>query len=501
MKRKERDTAHADAQGAQADDDLDEPFMLPPVVVTDDGQAATPPVVVAVGDSLRLDVPALALAVLVTPAPLSLLMRCWGARPVLVSRSALRPGHCDGLLSSGDIKQLLAAGQLRYGLNVDLAAYDPSRGRRTLNIGQEVAALEDVMRHFSVAKCSVRILHPQRYLDPLLRLVTSLERHFNTPVGCNAYWTPSGSQGFAPHFDDIDALVVQLEGRKRWRLYPPRRSAEVLPRVSSPNFSAADVGAPLAAVVLEPGDVLYMPRGLIHEAFSLPSDAGHSLHITLSMGQRTAWIDLLELAIPAALRAAAEELPELRANLPRRFLDVMGAMHSDEGDTHGLRGGIIAWSRELMQRVCDAAPLDAAADQLGAAFQRTRAPPVGACAAPVELAATHRVRLAFAGCARMVIEDDSLVVCHPFANARDHLMAGDTGADGPDAEEPDGGALVFPIDVAHIVEALLRTGPSLCCLEDLADELDVDTQLMLDVAEQLAAAGVLLVAPSSEEDA
>jgi lysine-specific demethylase/histidyl-hydroxylase NO66 len=492
MKRKTRDTAHR--EGAEAAGELDEPLMLPPVVVTDDGQGSTPPVVAAVSDALRLDVPALALAVLVTPAPLSLLMRCWGTRPVLVTRAAQRPGHCSGLLSSEDVKALLSGGQLRYGLNVDLAIYDPSRGRQTLNAGQEVASLTDVMRHFNVGKCSVRVLHPQRYFDPLLQLVTSLERHFSTPVGCNAYWTPQGSQGFAPHYDDIDALVVQLEGRKRWRLYAPRSTDELLPRVSSPNFSARDCGAPLAEVVLEPGDVLYMPRGLVHEAFSLPSDAGHSLHITLSMGQRTAWIDLLELAIPAALRAAAEEMPELRANLPRRFLDVMGAMHSDEGDTPGsLRGDIIAWARALMHRVCDAAPLDAAADQLGAAFQRTRAPPhVGAAAAAsVELAITDRVRLAFAGCARMVIEDGSVVVYHPFGNTRDHLMAGDAGGD----DEPEG-ALVFPVDVAHVVEALLRMGPSLCCLADLAAELELDTRELVDTAEELARAGVLIVPPA-----
>ena len=37
-----------------------------------------------------------------------------------------------------------------------------------------------------------------------------------------SYLTPPGSQGFAPHYDDIEAFVVQLEGRKHWRLYNPR---------------------------------------------------------------------------------------------------------------------------------------------------------------------------------------------------------------------------------------------------------------------------------------
>ena len=36
------------------------------------------------------------------------------------------------------------------------------------------------------------------------------------------YLTPAGSQGFSPHYDDIEAFVMQLEGKKKWKLYQPR---------------------------------------------------------------------------------------------------------------------------------------------------------------------------------------------------------------------------------------------------------------------------------------
>jgi len=38
----------------------------------------------------------------------------------------------------------------------------------------------------------------------------------------HSYLTPPGSQGFAPHYDDIEAFVLQLEGKKRWKLYGER---------------------------------------------------------------------------------------------------------------------------------------------------------------------------------------------------------------------------------------------------------------------------------------
>ena len=47
------------------------------------------------------------------------------------------------------------------------------------------------------------------------QVLAGLEGYFRAVIGCNAYLTPPGSQGFAPHSDDIDAFVLQMEGSKR----------------------------------------------------------------------------------------------------------------------------------------------------------------------------------------------------------------------------------------------------------------------------------------------
>ena len=55
---------------------------------------------------------------------------------------------------------------------------------------------------------------PLRVHGPM-QVLACLESCFRSAVGCNAYLTPPGSQGFAPHSDDIDAFVLQMEGSKR----------------------------------------------------------------------------------------------------------------------------------------------------------------------------------------------------------------------------------------------------------------------------------------------
>lgn len=46
-----------------------------------------------------------------------------------------------------------------------------------------------------------------------------------------------------------------------------------------------------------------------------------SLHVTLSTGQHNAWVDLLELLVPAALAAEAEASLSLRQGLPFDYLE------------------------------------------------------------------------------------------------------------------------------------------------------------------------------------
>lgn len=184
-------------------------------------------------------------------------------------------------------------------------------------------------------------------------------------VGSNVYLTPPNSQGFAPHYDDIEAFVLQLEGAKHWKIYAPRTPQEHLPRVSSGNFSQDEIGQPVLDVKLNPGDLLYFPRGYIHQAETV--EGKHSLHITVSMYQKTSYADLLEALVPVALQKAINSDVRYRCGLPMNIHQVMGLAFSENDSPQ--RTEIREKVKTLFNKIFDHAGVDDAVDQMGKKYQ------------------------------------------------------------------------------------------------------------------------------------
>ncbi|KAL2338706.1 hypothetical protein Fmac_013152 [Flemingia macrophylla] len=106
-------------------------------------------------------------------------------------------------------------------------------------------------------------------------------------VGANLYLTPPNSQGLTCHFDDHCVFVCQIFGSKQWTVFSP--PSQLLPRLYD-NVLGSGIDCTKAGrreFFLREGDVLYIPRGFPHEAYT-NSDAGDgypgfSLHLTLSI--------------------------------------------------------------------------------------------------------------------------------------------------------------------------------------------------------------------------
>jgi lysine-specific demethylase/histidyl-hydroxylase NO66 len=312
---------------------------------------------------------------------------------------------------------------------------------------------------------------------------------------------------------------LQLEGRKRWKVYPPLKKSEQLPRVSSEDYTQADLKdlEPVLDVVLEPGDMLYMPRGWIHQACTLPSgthEDGHSLHLTVSAMQQWAWADLLENLLPEALEAAinSETSTFLRAGLPRRFLDYMGAMNDNRDENvpevlkqlaadakddkeqanankvKALQDEFRMETKKRIMRVAKEAMnvLDAVCDQMGKRFLSDRLPPAWtkqekeAIGKDVEMLPNRLCRLARPGVARLVLEDEKAVVYHCADNSCVYH------------EEPLN-PLEFELDDAPALEQLLTTvEPHWICVSDLIHDSIEDK---VGVAQALYDEGIVAVRP------
>jgi len=142
---------------------------------------------------------------------------------------------------------------------------------------------------------------------PLARLCRGLERLFLHPVQANIYLTPAAARGFRPHYDTHDVLVLQLEGAKRWRIWPGERVERPTRRMPWPG--GLEPQGEAETVELAPGDALYIPRGVMHDAAAPPG--AHALHTTLGLLEPS-WAQ----AIRALVDAMELEDPRLRDALP-----------------------------------------------------------------------------------------------------------------------------------------------------------------------------------------
>jgi len=155
-----------------------------------------------------------------------------------------------------------------------------------------------------------------RRWGPIATLCSKLEGELHQRVGANLYFTPRHAQGFLPHFDTHDVFVLQLEGAKVWRLYDV--SVPLPLEESHKSVSKDEIGSPKREVVLDAGDLLYIPRGHVHEA--LTSDAS-SLHLTVGI-HVLRWTELVK----DALMLAAEDDVRFRETVPIGFLNSGGAI-------------------------------------------------------------------------------------------------------------------------------------------------------------------------------
>jgi hypothetical protein len=153
-----------------------------------------------------------------------------------------------------------------------------------------------------------------RTWEPVTDFSSRLSTELGHPVQANAYITPPQNRGFDDHYDVHDVFVLQIEGTKRWIIHEPVHTDPLRDQPWTDRRSTvaeAAKGEAYINTVLEPGDVLYLPRGWLHAA---QAQGEVSIHLTLGIHSWTRYA-LAEQLAQAALAALCDD-PEMRHTLP-----------------------------------------------------------------------------------------------------------------------------------------------------------------------------------------
>jgi ribosomal protein L16 Arg81 hydroxylase len=147
------------------------------------------------------------------------------------------------------------------------------------------------------------------------RLTVAIERELGVDTWVNGYLSFSKGGAFKPHWDGHDVLVVQIHGKKQWRIW----NAEMAHPLEKEDRTKVNASSPPdQEIEFGPGDVLFIPRGEPHSA---AVSTEHSVHLTIGLSSLTG-LDLLD-----QLRKEAADDPLLRANLPRHSSETEANIH------------------------------------------------------------------------------------------------------------------------------------------------------------------------------
>lgn len=239
----------------------------------------------------------------------------WEKKPHLIKRDDRN--YYSSLFTGADLDSVFEYSQLKppdikvmmEGKGVSSDEYLQSDGR--LDINQ--------LRRLYAEGHTIIINGLHRFWEPVAEFVQGLQRYLSYEVKLNAYLTPSSSRGFNLHYDTHEVFIVQIAGTKTWRIYCEAEPCPLLGTTPEQIISRDELPSP-CIVELSAGNVMYIPRGWLHEAETVDQS---SLHLTVGIFPPQ-WHDFLG----KALIALTMKHERLRRALPVGYLDDCDVMQT-----------------------------------------------------------------------------------------------------------------------------------------------------------------------------
>ena len=174
-------------------------------------------------------------------------------------------------------------------------------------------------------------VHPSA--SPLKALKQHVEDIVQLPVGINMYISSPNGVALPPHTDPYDVMVIGIAGIKEWQICETPTSSVHIRRcgaTKTQHFTVADAAEAdeisrknpsgcsvfadeiarsdlrCTSIEIRSGDVLYIPKGVVHNAKALTS---MTAHVTLSLNRKGfTWADGFLASLKGADAAATKEI-------------------------------------------------------------------------------------------------------------------------------------------------------------------------------------------------
>lgn len=164
--------------------------------------------------------------------------------------------------------------------------------------------------------------------EPVRDICMQVGRLVGAHTAANAYASIGGEPALHVHWDTHDVFAVQLVGKKRWQLFEPTFQLPISTQES--NDHKRDVPkTPYLEVILEAGDVMYVPRGWWHRVE--PIEETETIH--LAVGVHTPL--MLDYLIWAC------------GNLLANHLEMRYSVLGKEGDLGRIEDALVSLSKTL----------------------------------------------------------------------------------------------------------------------------------------------------------
>ena len=216
-----------------------------------------------------------------------------------------------------------------------------------------------------------QVVHPQQKNAKLHAFLERLENWSGSLWGSNLYLggEPSLSNQFRAFSDNVELFVMQLDGECHWRIF---EGEQKLSRDSHSDFAEEDLGPSVVDEILQPGEVIYIPRGYIYSNNARSPFA----YLTLSTYQNQSWCDLISTAVGETLDQVSKSDIAFREGLPINWASHFGRALSETDTNRTVRESFKTNLKSLLQKLVDSVNIDDIADQMASDFIALRTPPV-----------------------------------------------------------------------------------------------------------------------------